>query len=101
MVYIDGTFMHVARYQWLSSGRSYQDCIVDHKLEHESELLAVTTTLDCHWYSVSDDEAHQQAGTQEDEGGSKCIKVKLLAVLKRADLSTKLRKMDFREFMHP
>lgn len=102
------------RYQWLAACRSQQqDCIVDHKLEHKSGLLAMTTTLDCHWYSVSDAEPQEQtgqAGTGKQETGmaeggmeadqeqSKCIKVELLAVLKRTDLSTKLRKMDFREF---
>jgi hypothetical protein len=82
----------------LASDRSQVDCIVDQKAEHKSELFAVTTSLDCHWYSVSDAaEAHEHAELRECEEGPGCISVELLAVLKRPDLSTKLRKMDFRE----
>lgn len=71
---------------------------MDHKQENKSELLAVTTTLDCHWYCVSDAETGVAERGMESREHDKCIEVELLAVLKRTDLSTKLRKMDFREF---
>ena len=96
----------LCRYQWLVSDRSQLDCIVDHKAEHKSELLAITTSLDCHWYSVSeapetcqqkDDQQETSTESVESEEDSESISVELLAVLKRADLSTRLRKIDFRK----
>ena len=97
----------------MASSKPQQDCIVDHKLEHKSELLAVTTTFDCHWYSVrNDNQKGQERGQEEHEDGGQTleqqqelggqvesIKVELLAVLKRVDLCAKLRKIDFREFI--
>lgn len=89
---------HWTRYRWLTAHRSQQDCIVDHKLEHKSELLAVTATLDCHWYSASDTQSQTESRGQDDEPTTN-IKVELLAVLKKTDLCARLRKIDFREFL--
>lgn len=71
-----------------------QDCVVDRKLEHKSDLIAVTSNLDYHWYSVIDNDG--EVSSAEDQTAS--VEMELLAVLKRAELSTKLRKLDFREF---
>ena len=75
--------------------------MVDLKLECKSELVAVTSTLDCHWYSVSNGSPPSSLADndmQQDEV-SGAMKVELLASLKKDDLSTKLRKLDFREFV--
>lgn len=70
---------------------------MDHKLEHQSELVGVTRNLDIHWYCVSEQQQHRGTPSESDEQGNH-INIKLLATLKRAELCTKLRKMDFREF---
>lgn len=58
--------------------------------------MAVTSSLDCQWYSVSDAETVSAENTQQE--GRVSVQVKLLAELKKADLCTKLRKLDFREY---
>ena len=98
--------MNSLRYQWLPPGKLQQDYVVDEKFGHRSELLVVTTDFDFHWYCVNDYESHGERGGAETQEAllvgckepREQIRVELLAVLKRTDLCTKLRKMAFREF---
>ena len=99
--------------------RAQQDCVLDHYREGNSELLAVTSDMECRWYTLSERQPLPDAGGGEvveregmdepspkvverdkDEGqqgsSSFSFKVDLMATLKNADLSNKLRKMDFR-----
>ena len=85
------------RYQWVVPCRAQQDCVVDQKLEHKSELLALTSALECHWYSVS--ESKRPSSTGREEILREMIRIERLAVLKKVELCTKLRKLDFREFL--
>lgn len=93
--------------------RAQQDCVPDHKRDGNSELLAVTSDLDCHWYIISErlgmgvassgqlDGAERKETKREgkEERGGGGIKVELMAMLKKTDLCYKLRKMDFRELI--
>ena len=78
-----------------------QDCVLDKKLDHKSELLAVTASLDLHWYSVSGCAVNDSKPTSPEHSNQHAalpLKVELLAVLKKTELCTKLRKLDFRKF---
>ena len=79
----------ISRYVWVVPCRTQQDCLFNEELDHRSELLAVTTDLDCHWYCV-----HECAAKH---GEANVLKLELLAVLKKTELCTKLRKLDFRK----
>ena len=93
----------MSRYMWVVPCKTPQDCVVDQRLDHKSELLAVTTSLDFHWYSISecalqsDKTSSPERATQQDVLPI-ALKVELLAVLKKTELCTKLRKLDFREY---
>ncbi len=85
-------------------GRSEQDYVVDPKLAHKSELLAITSTMEFHWYSISDGggETEVACSKTSSPGGDldrprRVVKIEKLAILKATDLSSKLRKLDFRE----
>lgn len=93
--------MHViCRYQWVLSSSAQQDCVVDQRSECSSNLLAVTSSLDCQWFSVSD--VQMPSGGVEPEQVEEShiwVRVQRVAVLKKADLCTKLRKLDFRKLI--
>ncbi len=81
--------------------RTQQDCVVEQRLEHKSELLAVTTSLDFHWYSVSESAVQHDSSPDrppQQEELPVGLRVELLAVLKKTELCTKLRKLDFRKY---
>ena len=64
-------------------------------MECRSDLVAVTASLDLLWFSVWDVKE-----TNAEEVSSVTIKVEQTAMLKKAELCTKLRKLDFRELLH-
>lgn len=85
--------------------RTQQDCVLDQKMEHKSELLAVTSSLECHWYSVYEDEgthlkSSSDGGVEVKQDDSEiALRIEKLAVLKKTDLCAKLRKLDFRKLL--
>lgn len=93
-------------YDWVVPVRSQQDCVLDQNRDGSSELLAITTDMECRWYTVSEkstisgvtaNSEGNKLEKQEDGGGD--VKLELMATLKTAELCNKLRKMDFRELI--
>ena len=68
---------------------------MDEKQQHKSELFVVSSSFDLYWYSVCEQvvEGTEESG-REGDGGGVCLHVERLAVLRRADLSTELRKLE-------
>ena len=91
--------------------RAQQDCVLDQNRDGNSELLALTSSMECRWYIISEISGVGGApvapndspkGTKKEENqedGACSIKVDLMATLKKADLCNKLRKMDFRKYI--
>ena len=93
--------LHVCRYQWVLSSSAQQDCVVDQRSECKSNLLAVTSSLDCQWFSVSDVQGvtmpAEGVEPEQAEESPNGVRVQQMGVLKKAELCTKLRKLDFRK----
>ena len=68
---------------------------MDEKQQHKSELFVVSSNFDLYWYSVCEQvvEGAEESGREGDDGGV-CLYVERLAVLRRADLSAELRKLE-------
>ena len=67
----------------------------------KSELLAISTSLDVHWFSVSEierEKSEEPSGEDEDDTTMERERAELviesLAVLKKKDLGTELRQFD-------
>lgn len=88
--------------------RTNQDCVSEPKQQQKSELLAVSSSLDFHWFSVCEVEKvaspepreTDDGGGQEEEkegsgeGDSSELVIERLAVLKKKDLGAELRQFD-------
>ena len=90
--------------------RTNQDCIAEPKQQHKSELLAVSASLNFHWFSVSEVERGREGDAEpgeagegeidDSEGGGKAVlMIECLAVLKKKDLGAELRQLDCCEFV--
>ncbi len=90
-------------YNWVVPVRTQQDCVLDQNRDGNSEFLAITTSLECRWYTVSEKLPLGETTTSPDdkrvekENYDGSIKLELLATLKATELCNKLRKMDFRK----
>ena len=90
--------------QWVLPGQAAQECLADTRQLHKSELLAVSSTLDLLWYSLQEQMVQGEGGKEEEEGeeegegeGGGRVAVECLAVLKEADLSDELRRLECSE----
>ena len=72
--------------------------MLDEKQEEESELFAVSSNFDLYWYGVYEvAEGGEESGGEEGDGGGVCLCVERLALLRRSDLCSELRKMECSE----
>ena len=80
--------------------RAHQDCVSDPRHQQKSELLAVSSSLDFHWFSVCEVERGE---TEEKEEGEKyaddkrdktSLVIESLALLRKKDLSDELRELE-------
>lgn len=95
--------------------RTNQDCVSEPRQQRKSELLAVSSSLDFHWFSVTEvervaspeSEEPDDGGGQEEDGKeekkegsgegemvSSELVIEKLAVLKKKDLGAELRHFD-------
>ena len=97
------------RCQWVLPCRTNQDCISE---QQKSELLAISSSLDFHWFSVS--EVEREGSVQDESGGGEDEKDKdkegdgtvlmierLAPVLKKKDLGSELSSLDHCELYCP
>ena len=73
--------------------------MVDENQQEKSELFAVSSNLDLYWYGVYEQvvEGAEGSGGEEGDGGGVCLCVERLALLKRSDLCSELRRMECSE----
>ena len=88
------------RCQWVLPCRTHQDCVSDPRHQQKSELLAVSTSLDFHWFSVNEVEKVEAAMVEEgeksakDEEGKVLLAIESLAVLRKEEFCAELRKLE-------
>ena len=73
--------------------------MVDENQLEKSELFAVSSNLDLYWYGVYEQvvEGAEGSGEEEGDGGGVCLCVERLALLRRSDLCSELRRIECSE----
>lgn len=97
--------------------RTNQDCVSEPRQQQKSELLAVSSSLDFHWFSISEvervaspehdekqeeerEEGKKKEGSGEEDGVRSELVIERIAVLKKKDLGAELRQFDCCESGH-
>ena len=124
LLHLPRVYVYTSRCQWVLPCRTNQDCVSEPRQQQKSEILAVSSSLDFHWFSVCEvervaspepreprdgssgqEDEREEGNEKEKEGKAKeesgeeesvsCeLVIERLAVLKKKELGAELRHFD-------